>query len=139
MAQRVLIVDDEEDARLMISAVSVQSGLTVVEAADGCEALDILEHDADFVLIITDKMMPRVDGNEVIRYIRNDERLKDIPIIFSTADRTTQALGGIIPDEKTHFVNKASGVENMRQGILRALGFDPDDKTTREMETNLMK
>jgi CheY-like chemotaxis protein len=139
MVQRVLIVDDEEDARLMISAVSAQSGLTVVEAADGREALDILENDADFALIITDKMMPRLDGNEVVRYIRNDERLKDIPVIFSTADRTTQALGGVIPDEKTHFVNKASGVENMRQGILRALGFDPDDKTTREMETTLMK
>lgn len=123
----------------MISAVSAQSGLTVVEAADGREALDILENDADFALIITDKMMPRLDGNEVVRYIRNDERLKDIPVIFSTADRTTQALGGVIPDEKTHFVNKASGVENMRQGILRALGFDPDDKTTREMETTLMK
>jgi CheY-like chemotaxis protein len=133
MSQRVLIVDDEEDARLMISAVAMASGLTVVEACDGREALDILEKDADFALIISDKMMPRVDGNEVIRYIRSDERLKDIPIIFSTADRTTQALGGIIPDEKTHFVNKASGVENMRQGILRALGFDPDDKTTREM------
>ena len=133
MSQRVLIVDDEEDARLMISAVAMASGLEVVEACDGREALDILEKDADFALIISDKMMPRVDGNEVIRYIRSDERLKDLPIIFSTADRTTQALGGIIPDEKTHFVNKASGVENMRQGILRALGFDPDDKTTREM------
>ena len=133
MSQRVLIVDDEEDARLMISAVAAASGLEVVEACDGREALDILERDADFALIICDKMMPRVDGNEVIRYIRGEERLKDLPIIFSTADRTTQALGGVIPDEKTHFVNKASGVDNMRQGILRALGFDPDDKTTREM------
>jgi CheY-like chemotaxis protein len=133
MSQRVLIVDDEEDARLMISAVAAASGLEVVEACDGREAIDILEKDADFALIISDKMMPRVDGNEVVRYIRSDERLKEIPIIFSTADRTTQALGGVLPDEKTHFVNKASGVENMRQGILRALGFDPEDKTTREM------
>lgn len=133
MARRVLIVDDEEDARLMISAVAAASGLIVVEAVDGREALDILADDADFALIICDKMMPRVDGNEVVRYIRNDERLQDIPIIFSTADRTTQALGGVMPDEKTHFVNKASGVENMRRGILLALGFDPDDKTTQEM------
>ena len=133
MSQRVLIVDDEEDARLMISAVAASAELEVVEAVDGREALDILEKDDDFALIICDKMMPRVDGNEVVRYIRSDERLRDIPIIFSTADRTTQALGAIVPDEKTHFVNKASGVENMRQGILRALGFDPDDKTTREM------
>ena len=133
MPQRVLIVDDEEDARLMISAVALGTGLEVVEAVDGREALDILQNDADFALIICDKMMPRLDGYEVIRHMRGDERLKDIPVIMSTADRTTQHLGGLVPDGKTHFVNKASGIENMRQGILRALGYDPDDKSTREM------
>lgn len=133
MPQRVLIIDDEEDARLMISAIAAANGLEVVEACDGREALDILQHDADFTLIICDKLMPRVEGPEVIRYIRSEARLKDIPVIMSTADRTTQNLGGIVLDEKTHFVNKASGAENMRRGILRALGFDPDDKTTREM------
>jgi CheY-like chemotaxis protein len=135
MSPRVLIVDDEEDARLMISAVAAAAGLTVVEAADGRQALDILQHDADFGLVICDKMMPHVDGYEVIRYMRGDERLKDIPVIMSTADRTTQHLGGLVPDGKTHFVNKASGIENMRQGIMRALGFDLEDKSTREMPT----
>jgi CheY-like chemotaxis protein len=133
MPQRVLIIDDEEDARLMISAIATAAGLETVEARDGREALDILQHDANFALIICDKMMPRVEGPEVIRYIRCDERLKDIPVIMSTADRTTQNLGGVMLDEKTHFVNKASGAENMRRGMLRALGFDPDDKTTREL------
>ena len=133
MPQRVLIIDDEEDARLMISAIAMTSGLVPVEARDGREALDILEQDADFALIICDKMMPRVEGPEVIRYIRSDERLKDIPVIMSTADRTTQNLGGVMLDENTHFVNKASGAESMRRGILRALGFDPEDKNTREM------
>ena len=67
--------------------------------------------------------------------MRGDDRLKDIPVIMSTADRTTQHLGGLVPDGKTHFVNKASGAENMRRGILRALGFDSEDKSTREMPT----
>ena len=133
MPQRVLIIDDEEDARLMISAIAATAGLETVEANDGREALDILQRDADFALIICDKMMPRVEGPEVIRYIRGDARLKDIPVIMSTADRTTQNLGGIMLDDKTHFVNKASGAENMRRGIFRALGFDPEDKDTREM------
>ncbi len=135
MPQRVLIIDDEEDARLMISAIAMTNGLVTVEARDGREALDILEQDADFALIICDKMMPHVEGPEVIRYIRSDERLKDIPVIMSTADRTTQNLGGVTLDDKTHFVNKASGAENMRRGMLRALGFDSEDKSTREMPT----
>jgi CheY-like chemotaxis protein len=135
MPQRVLIVDDEEDARLMLAAVAAGEGLEVVEALDGREALDILERDADFALIICDKIMPRADGNEVMRYIRNDERLKETPVIMSTADRTTQALTGFPLDDKTHFVNKASGIDNMRRGIRRALSPDPDNKTTREIPT----
>ncbi|MBI1761667.1 MAG: response regulator [Acidobacteria bacterium] len=135
LPKRILIVDDEEDARLMISAVATAAGYETVEAADGREALDIMQQDADFVLVICDKMMPRLDGYEVIRFMRGDDRLKDIPVIMSTADRTTQHLGGLAPDGKTHFVNKASGVENMRQGIQRALGLDLADKSTREMPT----
>jgi CheY-like chemotaxis protein len=124
MSERVLIVDDEEDARLMLAAVAAGHGLEVVEVVDGREAVDLLERDPDFALIILDKMMPRLDGFEVLKFLRADERFKNIPVIMSTADRTTQNLTGLPIDSHTHFVNKASGVENMRRGIARALGRD---------------
>jgi hypothetical protein len=57
--------------------------------------------------------------------MRGDARLKTTPVIVSTANRTTQSLGEITVDEKTFFVNKASGIENMRRGIARALGQEP--------------
>lgn len=122
MAQRVLIADDDKDARVLWTAVAQSENLTVIEAEDGRQAVEILKKDADFTLIILDVMMPYVDGYEVLKLIRDDERLKLVPVIISTADRTTRELTGFQVDNKTSFINKASGLDNMRRGITTALG-----------------
>ncbi len=122
MAQRVLIADDDKDARFLWKVVSREFGLDVVEATTGREALTTLEGDSSFALVILDVMMPLVNGYEVLREIRSNENLKGTPVIVSTANRTTQGLSEITPDDLTLFVNKASGIENMRRGISRALG-----------------
>ncbi len=122
MAEKVLIADDDRDARVLWSAVAEAENFIVVEAEDGREAMEILKKDADFVLIISDVMMPLADGYEVLKFIREDERLKEIPVIISTSDRTTRSLGGILPDARTSFVNKAAGLDSMRRGIIQALG-----------------
>ena len=122
MPARVLIADDDRDALVLWSVVAEAEGLTVVEAEDGRRAIETLKQDAGFGLIILDVMMPYVEGYEVLKFIREDDRLKDIPVIISTADRTTRSLTGVPVDDKTSFINKASGVDNMRRGIAAALG-----------------
>lgn len=122
MNERVLIADDDRDARVLWSAVAEAENLSVTEAEDGRQALEILERDANFNLIILDVMMPYVEGYEVLKHIRQDDRLKNIPVIISTADRTTRGLAGIPIDGNTSFINKASGLDNMRRGIMAALG-----------------
>ncbi len=124
MSQRVLIADDDRDARVLWKAVAEAENLIVLEAGDGREAIELLKNDAQPDLIILDVMMPYADGYEVLKYIRQDERLKDIPVIISTSDRTTRGLTGIPVDDKTSFINKASGLDNMRRGIIAALGIE---------------
>ncbi len=122
MSSRVLIADDDRDARVLWSAVAEAENLTVVEAMDGREALNALKENPDFVLVITDVMMPFVDGYEVLKFIRDDEGLKHLPVIISTSDRTTRGLTGVPVDNRTFFINKASGLDSMRRGVLNALG-----------------
>jgi CheY-like chemotaxis protein len=122
MPSKVLVVDDDRDARVLWSAVAEAENLSVVEAEDGREAINVLEKDADFALVITDVMMPFVDGYELLKFIRDDARLTQIPVIISTSDRTTRALSGLPLDGRTFFVNKAAGLDNMRRGITSALG-----------------
>ncbi|MBK7599943.1 MAG: response regulator [Acidobacteria bacterium] len=123
MSQRVLIADDDNDARVLWRVVAEEENLVVTEASDGREAMDILNKDTDFSLIILDVMMPYADGYEVLRYVRDTEAIKDKPVIISTADRTTRGLANIPIDGKTFFINKASGLENMKRGILNALSI----------------
>jgi len=122
MPDRVLIADDDRDARVLWTAVAEAESLQVTEAEDGRAAIEILEKDGNFSLIILDVMMPFVEGYEVLKHIRQDDRLKAIPVIISTADRTTRGLTGVPIDDKTSFINKASGLDNMRRGIIQALG-----------------
>lgn len=122
MAQKVLIADDDKDARFLWKVVAREYGLDVVEVANGREALDELEHDPGYALVILDVMMPLVTGYKVLQQMRAHDLLKLTPVIVSTANRTTQGLGEVTPDDRTFFVNKASGIENMRRGIARALG-----------------
>jgi CheY-like chemotaxis protein len=122
LPERVLIADDDRDARVLWAAVAEAEGLQVTEAEDGREAVEILDRDGDFKLVILDVMMPYVEGYEVLKHIRSVERLKEIPVIISTADRTTRGLTGVPVDEKTSFINKAAGLDNMRRGVIQALG-----------------
>ena len=122
MPDRVLIADDDRDARVLWTAVAEAESLEVVEAEDGRQAIEILDRDTDFKLIILDVMMPYVEGYEVLKHIRTVEQLQDIPVIISTSDRTTRGLTGVTVDDKTLFINKASGLDNMRRGVVQALG-----------------
>lgn len=81
----ILIVDDEKFAVDLISARLSSEGFTVSGAVGGQDALDFLKtYKPDLVLL--DCMMPDIDGHEVLRRIRADKRIKDIPVIMLTAN-----------------------------------------------------
>lgn len=79
---RILVVDDEINIVKLIKAILEKEGYEVVTALDGERALDIY-YDGHVDMIICDEMMPRVNGNEMIREIRSEN--KNIPIIMVTA------------------------------------------------------
>lgn len=122
MAEKILIADDDKDARFLWKVVAREQGLEVIEVGNGRDAVDTIERDAEISLVILDVMMPLMNGYKVLQQIRAAERTKTLPVIISTANRTTQSLGEVTVDEFTIFVNKASGIDNMRRGIARALG-----------------
>ena len=79
---KILIADDEPRMRKLVRDFLVRSNFTVIEAANGEEALDKFVSDKDIALIILDIMMPKMDGWECCREIR---KLSRIPIIMLTA------------------------------------------------------
>lgn len=79
---KILVVDDESRMRKLVKDFLTRSGYTVVEAADGMEAMDIFYEQNDIALIILDVMMPKMDGWQVCREIRQYSK---VPIIMLTA------------------------------------------------------
>lgn len=79
---KILVVDDESRMRKLVKDFLVRQGYTVLEAADGMEAMDYFYEDKDIALIILDVMMPKMDGWQVCREIRMHSK---VPIIMLTA------------------------------------------------------
>ncbi len=81
---RVLIVEDEDPVRNFVVATLTDCGYEVSEAADAEEALELLEEDMDFDLVISDVMMPDIDGPSMVKQARETLGLKS-KIIFMSA------------------------------------------------------
>ena len=84
MSKKILVIDDEEIIRKFLKIHLVKNGFEVKEAADGEQAMEQLKKD-NFDLIISDIIMPKKNGLEVLQEVRSNPKTRDIPVIFLTA------------------------------------------------------
>jgi len=82
--QTILVTDDDAEIRKVLTLVLERSGFSVLAAAHGEEALGLMERELPD-LILLDIMMPKVDGLEVVRRMRDSDRLREVPVIAFTA------------------------------------------------------
>ena len=82
--RHVLIVDDDELARLEAARCVENTGHRVSQAANGGQAIEMLRSER-FDLMLLDLLMPDMDGYEVLRQLRSDATLPEIPVIVVTA------------------------------------------------------
>ena len=81
-ALKILVVDDEPRMRKLVKDFLTVKGFQVIEAEDGEQAIDIFFEEKDIALILLDVMMPKMDGWEVLKTIR---QYSQIPILMLTA------------------------------------------------------
>ena len=86
----VMVVDDEPDMRYLLRITLEEAGYGVVEAAHGEAALEQVRRSPPH-LVLTDRMMPRMSGGELIERLRADESTKAIPIVMISGTRGDQA------------------------------------------------
>ena len=117
----VLIVDDLPINRKLLSAQLQAEGHTVIAADNGAQALHVLER-TTVDLVISDILMPVMDGYRLCSQIRGSERLRDLPFIFYTATYTSPA------DEElclqlgaNKYLRKPVGVQELLAAIAEAL------------------
>jgi CheY-like chemotaxis protein len=108
----VLLVDDEHDMLELFTEVLEQMNHRVLGARDGLEALR-LAREVPPDLVVTDWMMPRMNGVELCQRMHEDARLRDIPIILHSSDSNPHAPG-------VRFVPKSCALEEF-EGLVHRL------------------
>lgn len=122
---KILVVDDDDNSRTMLVALLEGSGYSVEKASDGEEAWEMLAESIP-ELIITDILMPRMDGFSLCRKVKGDPRFKKTPLIFYTAtyisnedEKLALAMGGALfivkPQDPEVLVNFVQQVINESQ------------------------
>lgn len=116
-AARVLIVDDEVLMRDYLDKVLRSAGYLTVRAVDGQDAAEIAESLGPFDLLLTDEMMPRMEGHELAQLLRRREPHMKVLYLTGYAERLFNAKGGLWEDEA--FLDKPSSPT----GILEAVSL----------------
>lgn len=122
MAYLLLVADDEEYNLDLIRDYLTGEPYELVEAMDGAEALDKLSRRAgEFHCAILDRMMPRVDGLELLRRMKADPALARIPVVMQTAMSSPEQVAEGLDAGAFYYLGKPYSRSVMRSVIANAL------------------
>lgn len=117
---RILIADDKASSRELIRTVLESAGHSIIEAADGLQALDeIREQTPD--LIILDIHMPGMDGIRVTQELQIDARLAAIPILALTASAMPEDRQRALAAGVTVYLTKPISLAGLRREVARLI------------------
>lgn len=86
MAKTILVVDDSGTVRQQVSMALKQAGFAIVEAADGREALAVLESNRGIDMVVCDVNMPNMNGLEMVENVKRKPEHKSLPILMLTTE-----------------------------------------------------
>jgi len=117
LKMRILVVDDFGSMRKIIKGLLKQIGFqNIEEADDGSTALEKLKI-GEFDLVICDWNMPKVPGIEVLKAIRNDPRLKDLPFLMVTAEAKKDNVMEAVKAGVNQYIVKPFTAETLKKKI----------------------
>jgi DNA-binding response OmpR family regulator len=115
---RILVVDDEENTRIVLARALELLGYQLDSASDGKQALERLEQ-FDYDLILLDLKMPEMDGVQVMEYIRHER--PDLPVIVLTAHATLESAIQAVKAGATDYLLKPQRIADIQEAIQNGL------------------
>lgn len=116
-ALRVLLVDDSQMARHMISRTLNKMGIqNITQACDGREALPLIQNQK-YDLVISDYNMPKMDGHELLVYIRHNSNQPEVPVLMVTTEGDESKLAAVQHEGVSAIVDKPFDVVSVKQLI----------------------
>jgi CheY-like chemotaxis protein len=115
---RVLVADDDASIRQLLSTLVRREGLEVDTATDGVEAVDLLRQN-DYAAVLLDLMMPRMNGFEVVEFLREHPRERK-PLVIAITAYTEETFKELDPGIVVGVVRKPFEIAALGQ-LLRAI------------------
>ena len=116
----ILLVEDEDAVRMFGSRALRNKGYTVLEAANGEEALEVINStDKQIDLIVTDVVMPGMDGHTLVQFVRQE--MPDMKVILISGFAENVIPGGIQPDSSFHFLPKPFSLKDLAAKVKGVL------------------
>ncbi|CAM5288757.1 Regulator of RpoS [Streptomyces avidinii] len=115
----LLVEDDMADALLIEEALSERGARNLVQVTDGVAALEYLR-DPDSArpdLIVLDLNMPRMNGRDLLRVLKTDEELQDIPVVVLTTSAAPDDVAGAYRSHANAYVTKPVNLEQFEQAV----------------------
>lgn len=119
--EKILVVDDSLTVRTALEELLGGMGLEVLVAKDGRQCLEVLGQDKPDAIIL-DILMPEMDGFEVLRWIKKQSTLRDIPVIMQTVVDDTKSIRRGIDEGAFYYLTKPVEEALMQSIINAALG-----------------
>ena len=129
MDATVLIVEDSPSVRRLIEVSIRPLGVTVIEAEDGIEGLDVARQEIPDVILL-DIGLPGIDGWEVLRELRADTRTADISVIIVTAHAQPEIAAAAERRGADGFITKPFRPRELREEIIGLMGEGAEVRET---------
>ncbi|MBU0631635.1 response regulator [bacterium] len=129
---KILVAEDNMINQKVINGILGDSGMRIVIANDGQEALDILKEDKDFSIVLMDAHMPRVDGYEATKRIREDSSLDHLLVVALSGETSTDDIRKMYNVGMQEHLEKPLKMDKLYEVLYCYIDMKNDDLQTEQ-------
>ncbi|MGE4553393.1 MAG: response regulator [Desulfovibrionaceae bacterium] len=122
---RVLVAEDDRISQKLAAVMLEHMGCTVFVSPHGKHAYETLKAENRFDILVTDIMMPEMDGRQLIQTLRGDSQFRDLPIIIMSAVVGVSDISNLLSLGATRFLAKPLDKKELQESIARCLPPSP--------------
>ena len=120
--KKILVIEDDVVTRSMLSKLVESLGHVAIQSCDGRQGWETLWENRDISLVITDMMMPDMDGRELIQILRGNEEFRALPVIIVSGVLSEQEVAPLVKLGNCTFLPKPIKSDQLKQRISSVLG-----------------
>ncbi len=125
--QQILIVEDDIITRKILVKALESFNLGIIQASSGSIALRIIEDNPDIALIVTDLMLPELDGRQLVKIIRGNQEWREIPVLMISGVVKLKEITELLTIGVTRFLAKPINVAEFLEYCSQLLHLEPRD------------